>query len=85
MVVARGQRPLVEENFVFCKLNMHNFRPLSVKICHIYDFRGGKGANLVFGGLNLHNFRPFFNLTFYKDIGFFLGGSRILQSRPSKY
>ena len=51
---------------------MHNFSPFPVKI-------PDKGEappclrKFVFGGLNLHNFRPFFNLTFYKDIGF-LGG-----------
>ena len=53
------------------------FQSLSCqKFIHIYDFGGDKGEappclrKFVFGGLNLHNFRPFFNLTFYKDIGF---------------
>ena len=41
--VARG---LAEGNFVFCKLNMHNFRPLNLQK---YIILGGhKGAALLF-------------------------------------
>ena len=40
--VARGQRPLAEGNFVFCKLNMHNFRHLNLQKC------GRKEAALLF-------------------------------------
>ena len=36
--VARGQRPLALENFLFGELNMHNLSPLLVQITEICDF-----------------------------------------------